>query len=93
MIYLDNASTTRPSDAAKKAVLEAMEHFGNPSSLHRLGIEGEKIIEPSRASIAAKLGADIATVPYSVIMQMIKHPLTDAGIEKFLKDWEGHLSR
>ena len=41
----------------------------------------------------AKLGADIATVPYSVIMQMIKHPLTDAGIEKFLKDWEGHLNR
>ena len=30
---------------------------------------------------AAKLGADIATVPYSVIMQMLKHPLTDAGIE------------
>jgi len=58
MIYLDNASTTKPSDAAKKAVLEAMEHFGNPSSLHGLGIEGEKIIEKSRASIAAKLGAD-----------------------------------
>lgn len=37
---------------------------------------------------AAKLGADIATVPYNVIMQMIKHPLTDAGIEKFLKDWD-----
>lgn len=42
---------------------------------------------------AAKLGADIATVPFGVIMQMIKHPLTDAGIEKFLKDWEGHINR
>ena len=38
---------------------------------------------------AAKAGAHIATVPYSVIKQMIKHPLTDNGIEKFLKDWEG----
>lgn len=42
---------------------------------------------------AAKLGADIATVPYNVILQMLQHPLTDAGIEKFLKDWEGHLNR
>ena len=36
----------------------------------------------------ARAGADIATVPYKVIAQMLKHPLTDAGIEKFLKDWE-----
>lgn len=35
----------------------------------------------------AKTGADIATVPYSVIMQMIKHPLTDQGLEKFKKDY------
>lgn len=52
-----------------------------------------EIIEASiRTSIhvidAARLGADIATVPYKVIMQMLKHPLTDAGIERFLKDWE-----
>jgi transaldolase len=33
------------------------------------------------------LGADIATVPYKVIMQMFKHPLTYQGIEKFLADW------
>lgn len=36
----------------------------------------------------AKNGADIATVPYKVFKQMLKHPLTDIGIEKFLKDWE-----
>ncbi|WP_303849506.1 fructose-6-phosphate aldolase [Seleniivibrio woodruffii] len=35
-----------------------------------------------------EVGADIATIPYSVVMQMMKHPLTDLGIEKFLKDWE-----
>jgi transaldolase len=38
---------------------------------------------------AAKIGADIATVPYKVIESMMKHPLTDAGIEKFLADWKG----
>lgn len=37
---------------------------------------------------AARIGADIATIPYSVITQLIKHPLTDIGIERFLKDWE-----
>lgn len=36
----------------------------------------------------AKAGADIATVPYKVILQMIEHPLTKSGIERFLKDWE-----
>lgn len=35
-----------------------------------------------------EVGVDIATIPYSVVMQMMKHPLTDIGIEKFLKDWE-----
>lgn len=34
------------------------------------------------------MGADIATVPYKVILQMMKHSLTDAGSKRFLKDWE-----
>ena len=37
---------------------------------------------------AAKIGADIVTVPYEVLMQLIKHPLTDIGIERFLNDWK-----
>lgn len=37
---------------------------------------------------AARLGADIATVPYPVMEQMLRHPLTDTGLEKFLADWE-----
>lgn len=37
---------------------------------------------------AAVMGADIATIPYSVISQLAKHPLTDIGLAKFLKDWE-----
>ena len=56
-------------------------------------IETEIIVasvrNPIHVSQAARLGADIATVPYKVITQMAKHPLTDKGIENFLKDWEG----
>jgi transaldolase len=37
---------------------------------------------------AAVVGADIATVPYGVMLQLMKHPLTDAGLKKFLEDWE-----
>jgi len=56
-------------------------------------IETEIIVASVRHPIhvveAARLGADIATVPYKVINQMLKHPLTDKGIENFIKDWEG----
>ena len=38
---------------------------------------------------AARMGAHIATIPYATFVQMCQHPLTDSGIEKFLKDWEG----
>ncbi|WP_428268453.1 fructose-6-phosphate aldolase [Haliangium sp.] len=37
---------------------------------------------------AARLGAHVATVPHKVIMQLVKHPLTDIGLERFLADWE-----
>lgn len=37
---------------------------------------------------AALAGADIATLPFTVLMQIVKHPLTDAGLERFLKDWQ-----
>jgi transaldolase len=37
---------------------------------------------------AAQMGADIATIPYSVLQQMIRHPLTDVGIQRFLEDWK-----
>ncbi|MDO6993527.1 fructose-6-phosphate aldolase [Brachyspira innocens] len=43
---------------------------------------------PIHVTECALAGADIATVPYSVILQMTKHPLTDQGIEKFKKDYE-----
>jgi transaldolase len=46
------------------------------------------IRNPLHVVEAARIGADIATIPYSVIGQLIKHPLTDIGLAKFLKDWE-----
>jgi len=56
-------------------------------------IETQIIVASVRNAIhvtqAARAGADIATVPLKVINQMIKHPLTDKGIENFIKDWEG----
>lgn len=46
------------------------------------------IRHPMHVVQAARLGSHIATVPYQVIKMMVKHPLTDAGIERFLQDWE-----
>jgi len=46
------------------------------------------IRHPLHVIQAAKAGADIATIPYNVLIQMVKHPLTDIGIEKFIADWE-----
>ena len=69
----------------EELVSEIAEIFAN------YGIETEIIAAsirgPQDAVKAALAGADIATIPYKVIMQMTKHPLTDAGIEKFLNDW------
>lgn len=55
-------------------------------------IDTEVIVASIRNPIhlvdAAMAGADIATIPFNVIQQLIKHPLTDVGIKKFLEDWE-----
>ncbi len=46
------------------------------------------IRNPLHVVEAASLGADVATMPFSVLEALIKHPLTDIGLQKFLKDWE-----
>ena len=48
---------------------------------------------PQDVTDSAKNGAHIATVPFKVIMQMLKHPLTDIGIEKFMKDWNSAFNK
>lgn len=46
------------------------------------------IRHPLHVVETAKIGADIATIPYKVLLQMIEHPLTKTGIERFIADWE-----
>lgn len=56
------------------------------------GYETEIIVasirSPQHVLDSALIGADIATIPFAVIKQLAKHPLTDIGIEKFLNDWK-----
>jgi transaldolase len=56
------------------------------------GFETEIIVasirNPTHVVDAALMGADIATIPFKIIQQLIKHPLTDIGLEKFLADWK-----
>ncbi len=67
-----------------------IEEIVNIFDLH--GIETEiiaaSIRHPMHVIQAALAGAHISTVPYGVFQQMLNHPLTDSGIERFLKDWE-----
>ena len=51
------------------------------------------IRHPMHVVECAKVGADIATVPYKVLMQMVQHPLTRTGIEKFCQDFEAVFGR
>ena len=51
MIYLDNSATTELCAAAKERMLEAMEHYGNPSSKHKEGIEAKKLTDRARESV------------------------------------------
>lgn len=58
MIYLDNAATTKPCEEAVKAAVEAMTvNFGNPSSLHRAGLDAQLAMDKARKVIADSLGA------------------------------------
>ena len=58
----------------------------------RYGLAAEVIAasirHPMHCVVAARVGAHIATVPYSVLMQMVNHPLTTIGIDRFLSDWQ-----
>lgn len=56
MIYLDNAATTKPCSEACQAVMKGLECFGNPSSLHKAGLEAEQLVTAARESTAKALG-------------------------------------
>ena len=70
-----------------------MELVANIAKIYRnYSMKTEIIVASIRNPVhvlhAALIGADIATMPFKVINQLLKHPLTEKGIEGFLKDWE-----
>ncbi len=69
--------------------MQLIEEIVDIFTVHKLDTEiiAASIRNPIHVIEAARIGAHIATIPYSVIVQMIKHPLTEAGIQKFLSDW------
>ena len=69
--------------------IDLVEDIANIFALHKIPTEiiSASIRGPQDVTDSAKAGAHIATIPYKVIVQMSKHPLTDAGIAKFMADW------
>lgn len=78
---LDDIST-----AGFELIQQISEIFMNYPDIHA-EIISASVRSPLHVTQCAEAGADIATVPYNVIMQMIHHPLTDEGIVKFQKDY------
>jgi len=66
LIYLDNAATTKCAPEAVQAMLPYFsEHYGNPSSIYRLGSEGKKAVSGARSTIAKSLNADLAEIYFT----------------------------
>lgn len=65
MIYLDNAATTKPCKEAIEAAEEAFINFANPSSLHRLGLDAEKMILSARKAVAALCGCSDSEIYFT----------------------------
>lgn len=65
VIYLDNAATTKPCRESVEAVMNGLEHFGNPSSLHSLGLEAEMLINEQRQTIADAIGCQAKEIYFT----------------------------
>ena len=70
--------------------LQIVDDIVSVFSLHQIEtkIIAASIRTPVHALESARLGADIATIPFKVIMQMLEHPMTTSGIQKFQEDWD-----
>lgn len=75
--------------------MQVVKDIADIFAIHDISTEiiSASIRHPTHVLESALHGAHIATVPYKVIKQMIEHPLTTAGIERFLADWEAVKSR
>jgi len=69
-------------------IVEYLDYYQLPTQVIAASIR-----HPQHCLTAARVGAHIATVPYDVLLQMIRHPLTDIGIERFGNDWKKVMSR
>jgi transaldolase len=74
---------------------DGIEHLGNTVAAlanydfgHDVEVIAASIRSANHVTQAALIGADIATVPFNVLKNLVKHPLTDRGLESFLADWE-----
>jgi len=65
-----------------KTIVSVYKYYGLKTKVISASIR-----HPLHVSQSAGVGADIATVPFSVLKSMVKHPLTDKGIDRFLEDW------
>ena len=70
--------------------MDLVEEIVSVFELHHVETQvlAASIRHPLHCSLAARAGAHIATLPYKVLQQMAQHPLTDAGVTRFLADWE-----
>ncbi|MBF4508982.1 MAG: fructose-6-phosphate aldolase [Aeromicrobium sp.] len=74
---------------------DGLEHLGNMVAAlsnydfgHQVEVIAASVRHNQHVVAAALMGADIATVPFGVLEKLVKHPLTDRGLEAFLADWE-----
>ena len=70
--------------------IQLIEDIAEIFMIHNISTEiiAASVRTPMHMTQCAKAGAHIATVPFNVLQQSLKHPLTDAGLERFLADWE-----
>jgi transaldolase len=73
-------------DVVRDAV-QIVETYGYSSQILAASLR-----HPTHVLEAALAGSHIATMPYKVMMQLVKHPLTDSGLERFLSDWDKYLA-
>ncbi|MFO7772986.1 MAG: fructose-6-phosphate aldolase [Dehalococcoidia bacterium] len=69
-------------------IVEYLDYYQLPTQVIAASIR-----HPQHCLMAAGMGAHIATVPYEVLLQMIRHPLTDIGIDRFRDDWKKVMAR
>jgi transaldolase len=74
-------------------IAEIVEIFRNYRSALSTEVLVASIRHPGQVVEAARLGADVATMPPKILNQLVQHPLTDKGLAAFLKDWEASGQR